>query len=133
MWEDVNNVAGGRWMVSVDRTKRQQLLDHYWMELIMAMTGEQFEENSDEICGAVVNVRQKGDKVALWTRNAGNDAINCEIGDMIFNILHLDDKADVIRYEVHKDASLRTGSKVKPRIVWPKYTKTSSPAFVESL
>lgn len=29
----------------------------------MAIVGEQFEEYGDHICGAVVNVRQKGDKV----------------------------------------------------------------------
>ncbi len=29
----------------------------------MAMVGEQFESHGDNICGAVVNVRQKGDKV----------------------------------------------------------------------
>lgn len=65
MWEDANNVEGGRWLVVVDKQKRTQLLDHYWLELLMAMIGEQFEEHSDQICGAVVNVRQKGDKVGV--------------------------------------------------------------------
>lgn len=63
MWEDENNVKGGRWLVVVDKQKRTQLLDHYWLELLMAIIGEQFEEHGEHICGAVVNVRQKGDKV----------------------------------------------------------------------
>lgn len=63
MWEDENNVKGGRWLVVVDKQKRAQLLDHYWLELLMAIIGEQFEEHGEHICGAVVNVRQKGDKV----------------------------------------------------------------------
>lgn len=63
MWEDENNVKGGRWLVVVDKQKRAQLLDHYWLELLMAIIGEQFEDHGEHICGAVVNVRQKGDKV----------------------------------------------------------------------
>lgn len=65
MWEDSNNVNGGRWLVIVDKHKRNMKLDQYWLELMMAIIGEQFEEYGDHICGAVVNVRQKGDKVLL--------------------------------------------------------------------
>lgn len=63
MWEDEHNVKGGRWLVVVDKQKRHQLLDRYWQELLMAIVGEQFEDMGEHICGAVVNVRQKGDKV----------------------------------------------------------------------
>lgn len=134
MWEDESNVAGGRWLVTVEKHKRQQVLDHYWMEMLMAITGERFEEDGDEICGAVVNVRQKGDKVALWTHNAANDSANFHIGEVLFRSLKLDEKTDVIRYEVHKDASVRTGSQVKPRIVLPSHLmKNVAPAFLESI
>lgn len=37
------------------------------------MIGEQFD-HGDEICGAVVNVRTKQEKIALWTKNASNEA-----------------------------------------------------------
>jgi translation initiation factor 4E len=47
---------------------------------MMAVIGEQFEELGEYICGAVVNIRQKGDKVALWTRDAQVDEINTRIG-----------------------------------------------------
>ncbi|RCN31496.1 eukaryotic initiation factor 4E [Ancylostoma caninum] len=46
------------------KERRAQLLDHYWLELLMAIIGEQFEDLGEYICGAVVNVRQKGDKVS---------------------------------------------------------------------
>ena len=39
----------------------------------MALIGEQFEE-SDEICGVVASVRQRQDKLALWTKTATNEA-----------------------------------------------------------
>lgn len=37
------------------------------------MIGEQFEYG-DEICGAVVSVRAKQERVAIWTKNASNEA-----------------------------------------------------------
>lgn len=36
------------------------------------MIGHQFD-HGDEICGAVVNVRGKAEKIALWTKNAANE------------------------------------------------------------
>lgn len=38
------------------------------------MIGEQFAEPS-EICGAVISVRQKGDRISLWTKTASNEAV----------------------------------------------------------
>lgn len=40
---------------------------------LLAMIGEQFD-HGDEICGAVVNVRSRQDKIAIWTKNASNEA-----------------------------------------------------------
>ncbi len=49
--------------------RRNDLLDHCWLELLMAMIGEQFDSFGDHVCGAVVNVRNKGDKVNFaWDR-----------------------------------------------------------------
>jgi len=118
MWEDEQNVKGGRWLCVVEKAKRAQQLDHYWLELLMAIIGEQFEEHGEQICGAVVNVRQKGDKVSLWTRDALKDDINLRIGQIVKSKLDVPD-SEPIRYEVHKDSSVKTGSMVKPRIVIP--------------
>ncbi len=40
---------------------------------LLACIGEQFTEG-DEICGIVVNVRAKQDKVCVWTKTAANEA-----------------------------------------------------------
>ncbi|RWW10648.1 hypothetical protein GW17_00025797 [Ensete ventricosum] len=45
-----------------------------WILQLMALIGEQFEE-SEEICGIVVSVRQRQDKLALWTKAASNEAV----------------------------------------------------------
>ena len=39
----------------------------------MALIGEQFDD-ADEICGVVASVRQRQDKLALWTKTATNEA-----------------------------------------------------------
>ena len=97
---------------------------------MMAVIGEQFEELGSYICGVVVNVRQKGDKVALWTRDAQLDDVNIRIGILQFftfkiflgyilkSKLGLPD-SETIRFEAHKESSARTGSTVKPHIVIP--------------
>ncbi|CAK5008648.1 unnamed protein product [Meloidogyne enterolobii] len=118
MWEDPNNINGGRWLVQVDKQSRQYKLDKYWMEVMMAVIGEQFEELGTYICGVVVNVRQKGDKVALWTRDSNLDDVNIRIGYILKAKLGLPD-SETIRFEAHKESSARTGSTVKPHIVIP--------------
>lgn len=35
----------------------------------MCLIGEGFDESSDEVCGAVVQIRNKGNKIAIWTSN----------------------------------------------------------------
>lgn len=39
---------------------------------LLCLLGDNFEEYSGEVCGAVVNIRTKGDKIALWTSEAEN-------------------------------------------------------------
>jgi len=47
----------------------------------MLMVGEQFEgKDNDDICGAVVQNRGKGDRVAVWTENAANGESVMRIG-----------------------------------------------------
>lgn len=52
----------------------------YFFFQLLLLIGEAFEEHSDEVCGAVVNIRAKGDKVGVWTRDAKNSAGNVKIG-----------------------------------------------------
>ena len=47
----------------------------------MMMVGEQFDgADNDDICGAVVQNRAKGDRVAVWTSNAANGEAVMRIG-----------------------------------------------------
>ena len=76
MWEDSGNKNGGRWLIPTDKRQRNTQLNAFWLEILLAMIGEQFVPHSDQICGAVVNVRPRGDKLALWTADKSKvDAI----------------------------------------------------------
>jgi len=80
MWEDDQNKCGGRWIINLDKKQRAADLDNFWLEILLCMIGEAFNEYSDDICGAVVNVRQKGDKLCVWTSNADSADSVMEIG-----------------------------------------------------
>jgi len=114
MWEDENNREGGRWLVQVEKSRRNDFLDTYWLELLMAMIGEQFDDCSDYICGAVVNVRQKGDKISLWTKDASKENVNRKIGQVMKGKMGIN-KA-IITYESHREVSQKTNSNVKPQM-----------------
>ncbi|KAJ3806635.1 hypothetical protein F5876DRAFT_68793 [Lentinula aff. lateritia] len=45
-----------------------ELLDRCWGWLCMALAGEELEKGGDEICGAVVSLRAKVDRIQVWTR-----------------------------------------------------------------
>ncbi|KAF5891963.1 Alcohol dehydrogenase class-3, partial [Clarias magur] len=76
MWEDERNKRGGRWLITLTKQQRRADLDRFWLETLLCLVGEAFDDHSDDVCGAVVNVRTKGDKIAIWTTDYENkDAI----------------------------------------------------------
>ncbi|TFK49237.1 translation initiation factor eIF4e [Heliocybe sulcata] len=66
MWEDEANANGGKWVLTMKNNPA--LLDRCWSWLAMALVGEELDEG-DEICGAVVSLRSKVDRIQLWTRS----------------------------------------------------------------
>jgi len=66
MWEDPANANGGKWVLTMKNNPA--LLDRCWNWLAMALVGEELEEG-DEICGAVVSLRTKVDRIQVWTRS----------------------------------------------------------------
>lgn len=61
MWEDEANNKGGKWTLVVGRNQKEGL-NKLWLDTVLCLIGEAFD-HSDEVCGAVVNVRSKGDKI----------------------------------------------------------------------
>ncbi|XP_023006085.1 eukaryotic translation initiation factor-like [Cucurbita maxima] len=95
-WEDPECANGGKWTVT---SSRKTNLDTMWLETLMALIGEQFEE-SDVICGVVASLRQRQDKLALWTKTATNEAVQMSIGRKWKEIIDVTDK---ISFSFHED------------------------------
>lgn len=66
MWEDEANANGGKWVLTMKNNPA--LLDRCWNWLAMALVGEELEDGLDLICGAVVSLRSKVDRIQVWTR-----------------------------------------------------------------
>lgn len=67
--EDPANAKGGKWTLNVPRTRKSEL-DLFWLYTMLGLIGETLED-SDEITGAVVSVRARADRIAIWTKTAG--------------------------------------------------------------
>uniref|UniRef100_A0A1I7YH21 eIF-4F 25 kDa subunit n=1 Tax=Steinernema glaseri TaxID=37863 RepID=A0A1I7YH21_9BILA len=127
-WEDESNVKGGRWIINIERLNRDKCLNTYWMEVLIAMIGEQLPD-SEYICGMAVSCRNKGDKISVWTRYANKDEHNLRIGMKLKEVLGLPD-SELIQYVGHKAASSRAGSRMKVRLTLPqKRSGESAPSL----
>lgn len=60
MWEDNKNKNGGRWLINLVKNQRNTELDKYWLETLLCMIGEAFGEYGNQISGATINLRPKG-------------------------------------------------------------------------
>ncbi|KAJ6842649.1 eukaryotic translation initiation factor 4E-1-like [Iris pallida] len=105
-WEDPVCQNGGNWTINCPRGKS----DTMWLYTLLAMIGEQFD-NGDEICGAVVNVRGKQERISIWTKNAANEATQLSIGKQWKEML---DYNEQIGFIFHDDAK-KLGRSVKSK------------------
>ncbi|XP_075130801.1 eukaryotic translation initiation factor 4E type 1B [Leptodactylus fuscus] len=116
MWEDSRNKRGGRWLITLSKQQRHSDLDALWLETLLCLIGEAFGEYSEEVCGAVINIRAKGDKIAIWTREAENREAVTHIGKVYKERLGLSSKV-VIGYQAHADTATKSNSLTKNKFV----------------
>ncbi|XP_016999841.3 eukaryotic translation initiation factor 4E1 [Drosophila takahashii] len=109
MWEDEANIKGGRWLVTVGKSAKVEL-DRIWLDILLMMVGQTFDY-SDEICGAVINIRAKSNKISVWTANGNNEMAILEIGQKLKMLLHL--QSHNLQYQLHSDAMCKINSGVK--------------------
>merc|ERR1712113_916608 len=57
MWEDDRNRRGGRWVINLNKSQRATSLDKIWLEVMLCLIGEAFDDHSKYVNGAVVSVR----------------------------------------------------------------------------
>ncbi|XP_021036475.1 eukaryotic translation initiation factor 4E type 1B isoform X1 [Mus caroli] len=109
MWEDNRNKQGGRWLLSIDKQLRHFELDRLWLETLLCLVGNCFEEYNGEVCGAVVNIRTKRDKIALWTSEAEDKAGVMQIGQIYKERLGISTKT-IIGYQAHADTAAKSNN-----------------------
>jgi translation initiation factor 4E len=96
-WEDPSNQNGGKWIITVSRSSTQ--LDRLWLWLLLACIGEQFDDESKQICGAVLNIRKGGDdRICLWIRDSTNKESVLKVGHTLKKLLELHDSFPISYY-----------------------------------
>ncbi|KAL3072668.1 hypothetical protein niasHS_017642 [Heterodera schachtii] len=118
LWEVAQNKDGGRLVIQVDK-QRNELLDGWWMEFLLACIGEQFGDDSDQVCGAVCNIRNKGSKISIWTTNASEEDKNRRIGHVLKDRLQASGglKPIKINFEDHEVVQQKTSSAIPCRFM----------------
>ncbi|KAM4819589.1 eukaryotic translation initiation factor 4E type 1B [Thomomys bottae] len=116
MWEDSRNKRGGRWLVSLAKQQRHSELDRLWLETLLCLIGDSFKEHNREVCGAVVNIRPKGDKIAVWTSDSENQSSVLHIGQVYKERLGFSMKT-IIGYQAHTDTASKSNSLAKNKFV----------------
>merc|ERR1712166_65044 len=106
MWEDAANEAGGKWVLNIKGSEKN-LLPQFWENLVLGLIGETIDQ-SDEITGAVVSKRRAGDRIAVWTRSADNEAVIMKLGENIRLALEAPRELS-LEFQSHQ-ASMKSGS-----------------------
>mmetsp|Transcript_24623 Transcript_24623/g.42399 ORF Transcript_24623/g.42399 Transcript_24623/m.42399 type:complete len:261 (-) Transcript_24623:925-1707(-) len=106
-WEDPWNENGGKWTYQIPQ-KQRHLLDHVWLEVLLALIGEQFDD-FDDVCGVVVSLRRGFDKISLWTKSAHNEELQRHIGWQLKRVIGVDDR-QMIGYQLHRNSMRKNSS-----------------------
>lgn len=101
-------------MINVDKRQRAECLDTYWLEILFFLIGEHADQHAHQVNGAVVNVRTKGDKLAVWLADAGQPDGILRIGKMIKERLGIDPD-QTIGFNIHNEEKAATRSTNKKK------------------
>jgi len=108
-WEDKRNQNGGRWIINLDKRQRAEQLDNYWLEILFFLIGEHADQHAHQVNGAVVNVRGKGDKLAVWLADATQSDSIIRIGKMLKERLGID-PGEKIGFNIHNEEKIKSNS-----------------------
>jgi len=102
MWESDDNKNGGKWQLQMEKRQHATDIDRCWLETIMFIIGENFED-SGQVNGATVQIRSRGDRLAMWLKDCKNDDAVMTIGNMFKEKLKVGRSARLQFYS-HEDA-----------------------------
>lgn len=101
-WEDGKCENGGRWTVNIPKSGGDRMLNDGWLDAMLACIGEMFDD-MDDVCGVVCNIRNKGNRVCLWTSTASKKSMQLSMGRQLKHIMGLSHN-DKISFLAHSDA-----------------------------
>ncbi|CAE6473071.1 unnamed protein product [Rhizoctonia solani] len=104
VWEDPMNVKGGKWSIRL----RKGIADRLWEDLILALIGDQFEDE-DEVCGCVLSVRIQEDIISVWNKDESNSQVLNRIRETTRRVLNLPPSAN-FEYKSHNESLQDKGS-----------------------
>lgn len=105
-WEDPRNQDGGRWVIAMDKRKRE-LLDTYWLEIMFFLIGEHADQHAYQVSGAVVNIRMRTDKLAVWLGDGSQEEAVRSIGRMLRQRLELSSNTS-LGFTIHSEEKTQT-------------------------
>ena len=126
-WEDISSRGGGKWLLTIDPKRRRHELDGYWLHLVktfiekekqirkfsslfemLLLIGEQFDcEFSHYINGAVVSLRSKADRLAVWLKKIDNVDTIKKIGIKLRDLLNWPSTMSIV-FEVNENLTKST-------------------------
>ncbi|CAE6449889.1 unnamed protein product [Rhizoctonia solani] len=104
VWEDPMNVKGGKWSIRL----RKGVADRLWEDLILALIGDQFEDE-DEVCGCVLSVRIQEDIISVWNKDESNSQVLNRIRETTRRVLNLP-PSTTFEYKSHNESLQDKGS-----------------------
>lgn len=102
--------------ITLNKQQRGSDLDHIWLESLLCLSGESFNDYSDDVYEVVVNVRAKDKRIAIWTSECENRYAVPHVGGVYKERVGLPPKI-VIGYQSHADTGRKSGSTTKYRFV----------------
>lgn len=106
MWEDVENINGGKFVLTVPKKEtRAGKLEDWWLCTLLAIVGETMDVSGNVICGAVLSTRKAQDRIALWLNTDKRD-VCMKIGEKWKKAMELEDHRKMtVKYQLHKEAA----------------------------
>src|SRR5690349_12441243 len=99
-WEDKNNEKGGSWTATIMKNKTtKNSLDDMWLYLVLACIGDMLGDG-DLICGVIVSIRKKEDRLIIWTKDSTSKEEIMKIGENFKGNCELETK---IEFKTHQD------------------------------
>ncbi|KAK2593862.1 hypothetical protein QQS21_008439 [Conoideocrella luteorostrata] len=99
IWEDEVNHKGGKWVVRM----KKGVADRYWEDLLLSLIGDQFGDAGEEVCGAVLSMRNGEDILSIWTRTVGSRVL--KIREIMKHVLNFPQNTRV-EFKTH-DSSIQ--------------------------